>query len=99
MATKPGGFLINVGRGAHVKQIDLLAALEAGQVGGACLDVFETEPLLADHPFWSHPKIRITPHDASLTDPVSAVEQIVNNYRRLCKGEPLMHLVDRGLGY
>ena len=99
MATKPGVFLINVGRGAHVKQNDLLAALESGQVGGAYLDVFETEPLLTDHPFWSHPKIRVTPHDASLTDPASAVEQIVSNYRRLCRGEPLMHLVDRDLGY
>src|SRR5262245_31985788 len=60
-----GGYLIQVGRGEHLMEADLLAALDSGQLSGAALDVFATEPLPHPHPFWSHPKIAITPHDAS----------------------------------
>jgi glyoxylate/hydroxypyruvate reductase A len=96
---KQGAYLINVARGKHLVEQDLLEALDSGQLSGACLDVFRQEPLLKDHPFWQHPKITITPHISSVTDPQSAAEQIVENYRRLQAGKELLHVVDVGLGY
>ena len=94
-----GATLINVARGGHVVDDDLLAALDSGQVGRAVLDVFNTEPLPPDHPYWTHPRVVITPHMAAETDPATAVSQVVENLRRLRAGEPLRNVVDRRAGY
>jgi glyoxylate/hydroxypyruvate reductase A len=92
-------YLINVGRGAHLVDDDLLAALDSGQLSGALLDVFREEPLPKGHPFWSHEKVSVTPHIASVTNPNSASVQIVENYRRALGNEPLLNLVDVKKGY
>jgi glyoxylate/hydroxypyruvate reductase len=94
-----GAFLINGARGGHVVQPDLLAALDEGHVAGAALDVFEPEPLPADHPFWGHPGVVLTPHAASITIPRSAAPQVVENIRRAREGRPLINLVDFAAGY
>lgn len=94
-----GAFLLNAARGGHVVQEDLLAALESGQIAGAALDVFEPEPLPPGHPFWSHPKVVMTPHAASITIPASAAPQVVENLRRARAGEQLINLVDFAAGY
>ena len=94
-----GAFLLNAARGGHVVQEDLLAALDQGQIAGAALDVFEPEPLPADHPFWAHPKVVLTPHAASITIPRSAAPQVVENIHRARAGRPLINLVDFGAGY
>lgn len=94
-----GAFLINGGRGGHQVQEDILAALESGRLAGAALDVFEPEPLPAEHPFWGHPKVFMTPHAASITIPDSAAPQVVENIRRARAGEPLLNLVDFAAGY
>lgn len=94
-----GAYLINVARGAHLREDDLLDALEKGHLSGACLDVFDAEPLPADHPFWRHGKITVTPHISSLTNPGAVVPQIVDNYHRARSGRPLNHVVDSGRGY
>ncbi len=92
-------FVINVARGAHLVEKDLLRALAEGHLSGACLDVFDTEPLPADHPFWHHPAITITPHIASLTNPVTAARQVVENYHRAINGTSLLHQVNLARGY
>lgn len=94
-----GAYVINAARGGHVVDSDLIAALDSGQIAGATLDVFHTEPLPQDHPFWTHPKVTVTPHIASTTNPETAGEQIIANIRRLIAGGPLLHLVDRDAGY
>lgn len=94
-----GSFLINCARGGHVVDADLLAALDSGHVAGAALDVFHVEPLPTDHPYWSHPKVILTPHSSALTNPTSAGPQIVENLRRIADGRPLLNLVDRSRGY
>jgi glyoxylate/hydroxypyruvate reductase A len=94
-----GAFVINGARGGHVVDADLLAALESGQVAAAALDVFQPEPLPADHPYWSHPRVIMTPHAASITIPESAAPQVVENLRRARAGETLMNLVDFTAGY
>jgi glyoxylate/hydroxypyruvate reductase A len=94
-----GGFLINGARGGHIVDADLIAALDSGQLSGAALDVFRTEPLPADHPFWRHPKIAISPHVAAPTHAHTAVKQMAENIRRFERGETLNHVVDRTLGY
>ncbi|MDI3305742.1 MAG: glyoxylate/hydroxypyruvate reductase A [Acetobacteraceae bacterium] len=94
-----GAYLLNAARGGHVVQPDLLAALNSGQVAGAALDVFEPEPLPPDHPFWTHPKVILTPHAASITIPRSAAPQVVENLRRAREGRPLINLVDFAAGY
>lgn len=94
-----GAYLINVGRGGHLVEEDLLEALNNGQLGGACLDVFRKEPLPEKHPFWDHPDIMITPHSSSIADPENVARQITENYHRLLAGEPLLYQVDRRLGY
>jgi glyoxylate/hydroxypyruvate reductase A len=94
-----GAFLLNAARGGHLVQEDLLAALESGQVAGAALDVFEPEPLPPDHPFWTHPKVVMTPHAASITIPESAAPQVIENLRRARQGAPLINLVDFARGY
>jgi len=94
-----GAYLVSVGRGRHLVESDLFEALADGRLSGACLDVFATEPLPADHPFWGHSTITITPHVASLTNPVSVAKQIADNYRRMRCGEELRNRVDLGRGY
>ncbi len=94
-----GAFLLNPGRGPLIDDQALLAALDSGQVAHATLDVFRTEPLPKDHPFWSHPQVTVTPHIAADTRPHSAARVLVENIRRAEAGEPLAHLVDRSLGY
>ncbi|MEE4347977.1 MAG: NAD(P)-dependent oxidoreductase, partial [Paracoccaceae bacterium] len=85
--------------GALIDDDALLAALDSGQIGHATLDVFRVEPLPADHPFWAHPSVTVTPHIASETRPASASRVIAENVRRGEAGEPFVHLVDRKLGY
>jgi glyoxylate/hydroxypyruvate reductase len=94
-----GAYLINAGRGEHVVEDDLLGALDRGQLSGACLDVFRTEPLPAEHPFWGRPEITITPHVASQTLARSASDQVVDALLRARAGRPLSHTVDRARGY
>lgn len=94
-----GAFLLNPGRGPLIDDDALLAALDAGQIAHATLDVFRVEPLPKDHPFWSHPRVTITPHIAADTRPYSASRVLVENIRRSEAGAPLLHLVDRTLGY
>lgn len=95
----PGAFVINPGRGALIDDDALLAALDQGQVAHATLDVFRTEPLPQDHPFWAHPKVTVTPHIASETRPPSAARVIADNIWRNETGKPMVHLVDRDAGY
>jgi glyoxylate/hydroxypyruvate reductase A len=96
---KRGAYVINVGRGDHLVEEDLLQAIDEGRLSGACLDVFRTEPLPTDHPFWSHPKITVTPHISALTEPESAAEQIVNNYKRVKQGKEPLNTIDIELGF
>jgi len=95
----PGSYVVNIGRGAHVIDADLIAALDSGQLAGAMLDVFEQEPLPANHPFWSHPKIIVTPHVASPTIASESEAQVIENIGRLERGEPPIGLVDIARGY
>ncbi len=94
-----GGYVINIGRGQHLVEEDLLAALDSGQLAGAALDVFRTEPLPASSPLWSHPRVLATPHIAAATDPRSSVAQIVENIRRHRQGLALLNTVDAAAGY
>jgi len=97
-AMKSGAVLVNVGRGDLVVDADLLAALDSGHLAGAVLDVFRTEPLPPGHPFWSHPRITVTPH-VSGWRVTGGMETVSKNYRRLMTGEPLLNVVDRRAGY
>lgn len=94
-----GAYLINAGRGGHLVEADLLAALAANRIAGAALDVFRDEPLPRDHPFWSHPRVAVTPHIASDSTPATAAREIADNIRRLRSGRPLLHMVDPALHY
>lgn len=96
---KPGASLVNVGRGAHLIEADLGAALDQGRVAAAFLDVFAEEPLDPAHPFWSHPQVHVTPHVASLGDPRHSVATIAANIHRAMRGAPLLNQIDRGTGY
>ncbi len=91
--------LVNLARGAHVVDADLLAALDSGHLQHAVLDVFDTEPLPAGHAFWQHPRVTLLPHAAAQTDPRSAAAVVAANLRALRDGAPLAHLVDRQRGY
>ncbi len=95
----PGASVVNLARGAHVVDEDLLAALESGRVSRAVLDAFEVEPLPVDHAFWAHPNVTLTPHVAALTDPVTATPEVVNNLDRVRAGLEPHHLVDLASGY
>lgn len=95
----PGGYLINVARGAHLVDDDLLALLESGHLAGATLDVFRTEPLPADHPFWTHPRLTITPHTSARTLRDESIAQIAGKIRALQRGEPVAGVVDPVRGY
>lgn len=88
-----GAYIINVARGGHVVEADLLAALDSGHIAGAALDVFENEPLPDAHPFWGHARVRVTPHIAGLTRPDSAAAQIVENIRRLQQQQEIRNRV------
>ena len=91
--------MINIGRGAHLVEADLLALIDEGKLSGATLDVFHDEPLPEDHPFWGRPEILITPHIAGTTLPQEAVEQIAAKIKRLERGLPVTGVVDRERGY
>jgi glyoxylate/hydroxypyruvate reductase len=94
-----GAALINAARGGHLIEEDLLAALASGQLSAAVLDVFRDEPLPADHPFWHHPRIVMTPHVAAATNPPTAAPIILDNIRRFEQGLPLLNQVDPARGY
>jgi glyoxylate/hydroxypyruvate reductase A len=94
-----GAALINLGRGRHLNEEDLLAALRAQRLEHAVLDVFREEPLPPDHPFWSHPHVTVLPHVAASTDPESAAPVVVRNIAAFRAGEPVTGLVTRALGY
>jgi len=94
-----GAFIINAGRGGHLVEEDLLQAIDSGQLSGALLDVFETEPLPQHNPLWLHPKVLITPHIAAPTPVDGAAEQLAESVRLLDQGLSPIGLVDRSLGY
>lgn len=94
-----GAYVINGARGGHMVAQDMLAALDSGHIAGAALDVFEPEPLPAESRFWSHPKVFLTPHAASITIPSSVAPQVVENIHNMRTGRPLINLVDFSLGY
>ena len=94
-----GAVILNPGRGALIDDAALIDALDASRIGHATLDVFRIEPLAQDHPFWSHPKITVTPHIAAATRPMTASRVIVENIRRAETGLPLLYQVDRTQGY
>ncbi|MBP2230313.1 glyoxylate/hydroxypyruvate reductase A [Azospirillum agricola] len=98
-ALPAGAVVINAARGRHLVEADLLAALDSGHLRGASLDVTVTEPLPPGHPFWRHPKIRITPHVAAVTHPSLSAAQVAEAVRAFRAGEPLPNLVDRKRGY
>ncbi|MBT7581389.1 MAG: glyoxylate/hydroxypyruvate reductase A [Kordiimonadaceae bacterium] len=98
-AMKKGSYLINVGRGDHLNENDLMDALYSEQLSGAMLDVFSVEPMPEDHPFWHHPKIHVTPHISSPTDKARLAKSILDNYNRMKRGEPLLNQVDPKKSY
>lgn len=95
----PGAYVVNVARGAHLVEADLLDALSNGQVAAATLDVFHREPLPEDHPFWHTPRITITPHSSAETLRDEAVAQIAGKIRALERGERIGGIVDYARGY
>jgi glyoxylate/hydroxypyruvate reductase A len=96
---RSGGYLINVARGAHVVDADLIAAIDSGHLAGATLDVFRVEPLPAGHPFWAHPKITLTPHTSARTLRSESMAQIAGKIAALERGEGVAGRVDVGQGY
>lgn len=98
-ALPTGAALINLGRGGHLVEADLLAALACGQLEQAIVDVLNDEPPAHDHPFWQHPRIWLTPHIGAMTDPDSAFEMLLGNIRRHQRGEAMLGLVERSTGY
>jgi len=96
---QPGGYVINVARGSHLVERDLIALLDSGHLAGATLDVFREEPLPLAHPFWKHPKITVTPHTSARTLRNESIAQIAGKIAALARGEPLAGLVDVARGY
>jgi glyoxylate/hydroxypyruvate reductase len=94
-----GACVINVARGQHLVENDLVHALDSGRLAGATLDVFREEPLPPGSPLWSNPKVLVTPHVASYSLPATAADGVAANIRRALAGEPLLHQVDRARGY
>ncbi|MFA5120884.1 2-hydroxyacid dehydrogenase [Zavarzinia sp.] len=94
-----GSFVVNIGRGAHLVEADLIAAIEAGQIAGATLDVFSEEPLPADHPIYGRPEILVTPHVAGSIAPSSAAATVIENFERAVRGETMLNAVDLARGY
>ena len=95
----PDAYVINVARGRHVVDDDLLAAIRDGRLAGATLDVFRDEPLPPTHPFWDEPRITITPHCSAMTQRSATLVQIADKIARLERGEPVTGVVDRARGY
>ncbi len=98
-ALPPGAVVVNAARGGHLVEADLLEALDRGHLAGASLDVFAEEPLPPGHPFWRHPKIRITPHMAAVTHAALCADSVAEAIRAFREGRPLPNLVDRARGY
>jgi glyoxylate/hydroxypyruvate reductase A len=96
---QPQGYVINVARGAHLVEADLLGLLDSGRLAGATLDVFRTEPLPAEHPFWLHPQITVTPHMSAHTLRNESVAQIARKMKALERGEQVAGVVDRVRSY
>ena len=94
-----GAAIVNVARGAHLVDADLLDLLDAGHLRHAFLDVYRAEPLPSDHPFWAHPRVTVIPHMAAPTFPSSGARFVATQLARLESGEPLQNLVDHDLGY
>ncbi|MGB3532659.1 MAG: glyoxylate/hydroxypyruvate reductase A [Microcoleaceae cyanobacterium] len=94
-----GSYIINVARGQHLVETDLITALNSGQIAGACLDVFQTEPLPQDHPFWLDKRIFITPHIAAVTLPHEVIDQVIDAIDANNTGKPLKNIVDIQRGY
>jgi glyoxylate/hydroxypyruvate reductase len=94
-----GGYLINVARGKHLVEEDLITLIDSGHLAGATLDVFRTEPLPADHPFWQHPKITVTPHTSARTLREESIAQIVGKIQALQRGDAINGVVDHQRGY
>jgi glyoxylate/hydroxypyruvate reductase len=92
-------YVINVARGGLLVEEDLLELLNSGHLAGAALDVFRQEPLPQEHPLWSHPKVRITPHVSAITVIGPSAKQVAEKVRRLERGEAVSGVVDRGRGY
>jgi glyoxylate/hydroxypyruvate reductase len=91
--------VVNLARGAHLVESDLLNALNSGHIAHAVLDVFQTEPLPDAHPFWRHPRVTVVPHAAAMTDADSAARVVAENLRRLRANEPILHVVEPARGY
>jgi glyoxylate/hydroxypyruvate reductase A len=96
---RPRGYVINVARGAHLVDDDLLALLDSGHLAGATLDVFRTEPLPPTHPFWAHPKIVLTPHTSARTLRSESIAQIAGKIAAMQRGESVAGRVDARRGY
>jgi glyoxylate/hydroxypyruvate reductase A len=96
---RPGGYVINVARGAHLVDDDLLSLLDSGHLAGATLDVFRTEPLPPTHLFWNHPKIVLTPHTSARTLRSESIAQIAGKIAAMQRGETVAGMVDAGRGY
>jgi len=94
-----GAYVINIARGGHLNEPDLIRALDSGHLSGATLDVFETEPLPESNPIWKHPKIIATPHIAAITSPLAATRSILAGIAALERGDRPMNIVDMGRGY
>jgi glyoxylate/hydroxypyruvate reductase A len=95
----PGAHLVNVGRGGHLVDADVLQLLDRGQLGAATLDVFATEPLPADHGYWRHPRVLVTPHVSAVTELEPAVAQIADKLAAWLRGSTMSGIVDRARGY
>lgn len=96
---QPGGYLINVARGAHLVEEDLIALIDSGHLAGATLDVFRQEPLPKVHAFWTHPKIIVTPHTSARTLRDESIAQIARKIVALERGEAIAGVVDLVKGY
>jgi glyoxylate/hydroxypyruvate reductase A len=96
---QPGGYVINVARGSHLVDADLIALIDSGHLAGATLDVFRTEPLPAAHPFWTHPSITVTPHTSARTLREESIAQIAGKIAALQRGQAVAGVVDPARGY
>lgn len=99
LAMRPGASIVNLGRGGHLMETDLLSVLDTGHLHHAVLDVFQTEPLPAESIIWAHPKITVLPHIAAITDPDSASQIVAKQIRAWAAGGPVEHVVQRSRGY
>ena len=96
---RPGGYVINVARGGHLVEEDLIELIDEGHLAGATLDVFRTEPLASTHPFWQHPKITVTPHTSARTLRDESIAQIVGKIQALEQGRSVAGIVEPQRGY